>query len=104
MFLGKQGISFFCALSASARSSPQHLVSLVFLDYVLAALHNLPAVYQAGSNEIYSGLYPQSLIFERCLMQGSSHAVDTHKSVDAECGRKEIGKVFTERRDGTSRL
>ena len=75
----------------------------VFLDDVSPALYDLPAVYQAGRQEIDTGLQPQSTVFESNFVQGGSHAVDAHIAVDSEGGREQIGEPFPERRYRTAR-
>ena len=60
---------------------------------ILSALYDLPAVDEAGGEEVNSGLHPQGLILEGYFVEGGSHAVDTYIAVDSESGREDIGKI-----------
>ena len=78
----------------------QGFVAPVGFDDVTAALQDLPAVDEAGGQEVNAGLQPEDLVFPLHFVQRGPHAVDAHVAVDAEGRREQVREVAPEGRDG----
>ena len=63
---------------------------------ILSALYDLPAVDEAGGEEVNSGLHPQGAVFKSYFVECGSHTINPYIAVDPECGREEIGKISPE--------
>ena len=78
----------------------QGFVAPVGFDDVTAALQDLPAVDEAGGQEVNAGLQPEGLVFPLHFVQRGPHAVDAHVAVDAEGRWEQVREVAPEGRDG----
>ena len=57
---------------------------------ILSALYDLPAVDEAGGEEVNSGLHLQGAVFKSFFGECVCQSMNADIGVDLECGRGEI--------------
>lgn len=70
---------------------------------MFAAHYDLPTVYETGGKEIKSGLVATRLCIRMQLRSRYLPCYCAYKIIDAESRWEDVGKVFPERRDSSTR-